>query len=493
MNEIPIKHSILGLLFCFLFQLGFGQQADEEQLRKHVYILASDSLQGRGTGTVGQKKAASYISDQFQAFGIIPLGDHYYDRFDIVSKHVNKVTLKQADKLIFTPWHFFFISNYNHNTSINSSMVFVGYGSEYEIERRGLKGKSLMLLANSPNEAYERINQLQKSYGVQEFFVVFPHPNPQVDMVWRKEFEHQKILLRSKYEQELSYKIKEPWVTLENLDSVNVFYCFENALESVFNKTDKQLFELADSNLNSKEEMLAQLHEAPMTCKMNYYDSLRVVPTENITGFIKGKDTSKTIVLTAHYDHVGIIQGKIHFGADDNASGTATLLEVARLLSIGDKPAYNVQFIAFSAEELGLLGSAEYVKHPFVAHENVVANINMDMVGRWDEKHKNNREFVYLLSAGDHSVDWYKQGVTHAKNLSIKVSKKPGAHEKKVFTYGSDHYSFYQVGVPVVVLFTGLHDDYHTPQDVPQKINFDNMTNIATLLSEMIRQGGMKK
>jgi Zn-dependent M28 family amino/carboxypeptidase len=272
-----------------------------------------------------------------------------------------------------------------------------------------------------------------------------------------------------------------------------VFYGFENVVEPVFGKTDKQLFELAKRNLELADDLLLDFEEKDMQCSVNYYDTLEVLQTENITGYIKGQDTTKTIVLTAHYDHVGIVNGKIHYGADDNASGTAALLETARLLSIGEKPAYNVQFIAFSAEELGLLGSKEYVQHPFISLSQTLVNINMDMVGRWDSRHESNKDFVYLLSAGEHSVNWFKLGKLKAKVLPISVSKKPGAQERNVFTYGSDHFSFFQQGVPVVVVFTGLHDDYHTPRDVPEMINFDNLTNISTLLARMIFSGGEEK
>jgi hypothetical protein len=198
----------------------------------------------------------------------------------------------------------------------------------------------------------------------------------------------------------------------------------------------------------------------------------------------EGPHADETIVVGAHYDHVGFGgQGsgslapwthEVHNGADDNASGTATLLEVARQIATsGKKPQRRIVFMAFTGEERGLLGSAHYTKEPRFPLDNTVAMYNLDMVGRLAD----NKLIVYGTGTAkefDPLVDEL------GKKYEFKITKQPGGFGP------SDHSSFYAKKIPVLHLFTGTHSDYHRPSDDSPKLNIEGMQRIADFLSDIV-------
>jgi Iap family predicted aminopeptidase len=198
----------------------------------------------------------------------------------------------------------------------------------------------------------------------------------------------------------------------------------------------------------------------------------------------EGPLADETIVVGAHYDHLG--RGgagslapwtrDIHNGADDNASGTSALLEVARRLAErGEKPQRRIVFIAFTGEEKGLLGSAHYVRNPAFSLEKTVAMINMDMVGRLtDDK---------LVVYGTGTAEGFEQLVDRLnEEHGFKITKNESG-------YGpSDHTSFYAKGIPVMHLFTGNHRDYHRPSDDSDKVNVEGMRRVTDLVEDIVTQ-----
>ncbi|WP_437185696.1 M20/M25/M40 family metallo-hydrolase [Planctomicrobium sp. SH668] len=208
------------------------------------------------------------------------------------------------------------------------------------------------------------------------------------------------------------------------------------------------------------------------------------VPVKNVIGVLEGEGPLKeeTIVIGAHFDHIG--QGgegsftpeirETHNGADDNASGVAGLLEMARRLGKLNKPLpRRVVFIAFTAEERGLLGSDRYVKEPLFPIENTIAMFNMDMIGRMEDSK------LVVFGTGT-STRWEALVDTGATQHQLLVSKKPEGFGP------SDHASFYGKKIPVLHLFTGTHSDYHRPSDDWEKINFQDIDRIVTFLEEIV-------
>ncbi|WMI66735.1 M20/M25/M40 family metallo-hydrolase [Aestuariibaculum sp. YM273] len=208
--------------------------------------------------------------------------------------------------------------------------------------------------------------------------------------------------------------------------------------------------------------------------------------TCNVIGFIEGNDPelkNEYIVLGAHYDHLGLggpssksdKKNAIHFGADDNASGTAALLEISeKLAAHKDELKRSVIFIAFGAEEQGLLGSKYFTEHPLVPLENIKLMINMDMVGRLNDKKQ-----VYMGGAGT-----FPGGVDFMKDLGVSLGLNPGVHAGSVG--GSDHVSFYKKGISVLGMHTGGHPQYHTPEDTLEFINLPGEKMVCEYIFQTI-------
>lgn len=211
----------------------------------------------------------------------------------------------------------------------------------------------------------------------------------------------------------------------------------------------------------------------------------------NVGGILKGTNLShEYIVLSAHYDHLGIGKEGVYHGADDNASGTATLLEIARIFSKfkkdGFPPKRNIIILFFAAEEKGLLGSEYFVEHPPIPLQNVISNLNVDMVGRIDEKHQKEKvnEYVYIIGSNFISNDLHEiNEKINQKYVNLTLDYEYNSKLDKLrLYYRSDHYNFAKNHIPVIFYFSGLHDDYHKVTDTYDKIVYDKTLKIAHLI-----------
>jgi Zn-dependent M28 family amino/carboxypeptidase len=208
----------------------------------------------------------------------------------------------------------------------------------------------------------------------------------------------------------------------------------------------------------------------------------------NIWAYIEGSEKpNEIIVISAHYDHVGIKNGEIHNGADDDGSGTVALLEIAQAFQIakneGHGPKRSILFIHMTGEEHGLLGSSFYSQNPLFPLANTVTDINIDMIGRHDEFHNDSSNYVYLIGSDYLSTDLYNICEDANKNfvhmaLDYKFNDKKDPNR---FYYRSDHYNFAKNGIPSVFLFNGVHVDYHKPTDKVEKIEFEALKKRAQL------------
>lgn len=210
--------------------------------------------------------------------------------------------------------------------------------------------------------------------------------------------------------------------------------------------------------------------------------------SENIWAFIEGSEKpEEVIVISAHYDHIGIKNGEVFNGADDDGSGTVALLEIAQAFQVakkeGNGPKRSILFLHVTGEEHGLLGSNYYTQNPLFPLANTIADINIDMIGRHDEFHNDSSNYVYLIGSDYLSTDLYNICEAANKNyvklfLDYKYNDKTDPNR---FYYRSDHYNFAKNGIPSVFLFTGVHADYHKASDEVDKIEFDALTKRTQL------------
>jgi hypothetical protein len=206
----------------------------------------------------------------------------------------------------------------------------------------------------------------------------------------------------------------------------------------------------------------------------------------NVLGRLAGRERSRTVVVGAHYDHLGHggdgslapdLQGEVHNGADDNASGTAVVLEMARLLGAGPPPEGDVVFALWSGEELGLLGSEHWARQPTTALEDVVCNLNLDMVGRAGDG------VLTVLGAGtaDPLAAWLEEAGAAAQ-LELRINRSGQG------IGGSDHQTFLKREIPAVHLFSGLHEDYHKPSDDLERFEVEGARRVVVLGLELLRR-----
>ncbi len=216
---------------------------------------------------------------------------------------------------------------------------------------------------------------------------------------------------------------------------------------------------------------------------LNAKRNLNLPDSENIWAFIEGSDKKdEIVVISAHYDHVGIKNGEIYNGADDDGSGTVALMEIARVFQKakedGNGSRRSILILHVTAEEVGLHGSRYYSENPLFPLANTVADVNIDMIGRRDELHKDSNNYVYVIGSDYLSTDLYNicENANTKHGLLTLDYKYNDKNDKNRFYYRSDHYNFAKNGIPSVFLFSGVHEDYHKPTDDVDKIEFDAVT-----------------
>lgn len=202
--------------------------------------------------------------------------------------------------------------------------------------------------------------------------------------------------------------------------------------------------------------------------------------SENVIAIIEGEEIpDEYIVISAHYDHLGVRNGKIYNGADDDGSGTVAVMEIAEAFKKaalkGHRPKRSIIFLHFTGEEKGLLGSKYYTENPIYALDKTIANLNIDMIGRRDDAHKNNPDYVYLIGSDRLSSELHQiseDANTTYTNLDLDY-KYNAEDDPNRFYYRSDHYNFAKFDIPVIFYFNGVHADYHMPTDTVDKIEYD--------------------
>ncbi|WP_117881221.1 M28 family metallopeptidase [Aureibaculum luteum] len=239
---------------------------------------------------------------------------------------------------------------------------------------------------------------------------------------------------------------------------------------------------LGISATNSEGNYLQEIPEP-------YFKGSAKSSSENVVAYIKGTEKpDEYVVISAHYDHVGVKGGKVYNGADDDASGTTAVLEIAKAfqkaVKTGNGPKRSVVFLHVTGEEIGLYGSKYYTENPIFPLENTIVDLNMDMIGRIDEKHKETPEFVYLIGADKLSTELHE--ISEAVNEKYtKLALDYTYNDEKDpnrFYYRSDHYNFAKNNIPVIFYFNGVHEDYHKDTDTPDKIRYDLLQKRAQLV-----------
>jgi hypothetical protein len=470
-----------------------------ERMKNDVTFLAADEREGRAPGTKGIEAAADYIAGVFKSAGLKPApgAEGYFQPFPIGGTPVlrekqvvefagpNERSLVEKFKQDFNP-----LTIGRSGAVQNVPIVFAGYGITARDDSHKLdyddyasvdvKGKAVLIIRHEPQQnddasPFAGKQMTRFSYFEHKVTNAFRHGAAAVLLV------NDLAGLKGETDRLLGYTAAGgdafSNVPVVMLKRSSVDKLLSEAGEPSLTEVEHQI----DADLKPRSRVLKG-----WTLSADIGIETTAIDTKNVIGVLEGAGplAQETVVVGGHYDHLGrggltsgslaFLSREIHNGADDNASGTSMVMELARRLGARpDPPARRVVFMAFSGEERGLLGSQYYVEHPLFPLKSTVMMINCDMVGRLDAKND-----LQMVGTGTTAgIDALVDGLGKSSGLAIK--KITGLSDG---FGGSDHQSFYARDVPVLFAFTGVHRDYHRPTDDSNLINYPGMARIADYL-----------
>ncbi len=444
------------LILCFAFDAATQSDSMNGDLlstfKYHVYYLSDDSLEGRGTATEGEKKASAYIAHQFKSIGLKPAGadGSYLAPFDFIDGRL----IGENNKLIaggkaFTLDKDYYPLAFSSNANISGQCVNAGYGIV------------------APDLKYDDYGKIKKATG-KIFLINVSTPSGDSP--------------HSKFGRYLDLRIRAEAAISKGAAGI-IFYSTEDSIDNPAQMLDKNIHALSVPVVFMKNHAWDDIQEVN---KLQAELSTELIIIEktgnNVAGWIDNR-AATTVVLGAHYDHLGFGgkstgslhrgESAIHNGADDNASGVAMITELARKLKSSELNNNNYVIVAFSGEELGLYGSKQFVNFMGDDIKKVNYMLNFDMVGR--------------LDTADRKIEVNGYGTSPAWQVVMNIPTDRITIKTSASGIGpSDHTSFYLKDIPVLHFFTGAHQDYHKPSDDALLVNYDGMVSIFNLTYALV-------
>ena len=461
------------------YRRGFSSVRQRE-LRAWVEFLASPELEGREPGTAGYRTASRYVATELQAYGFSGGGDDgtYFQNFDMVRYTLegekSRLSVQAAGTpAVDIPLDGEISADTFAKVHWSGPWIFAGYGEAGDIDgvdtfhgiREALGGKleSATAIVFKPRHEHVPLGLLARHYGVRRLLVIDGGHKGRIR-------RRQAVRPRYRYEE------------MFDNDGLDVVYASKTVVEALLRQAGRDLATL--EKMAAPPTFVLEGVEVELKLEQTEH-SYR---TRNVVGVLEGADPefrNEYITAGAHLDHVGRRGDDIFFGADDDGSGCATLLALARAYAEnGRRPRRSLLLLFYSVEEIGLHGSRYYVDHPTVPLENIVINFNLDMVGRNEEKKddrpEDNVDTMHLVGSRRHSLElepWIRR-LNDGRGIGLKFEMD---EDDNVYRR-SDHYNFAEKGIPVTFFFGGFHPDYHKTTDTPDKINYEKLVKISRLL-----------
>ena len=475
------------------FSYKIASTITEKELTEHLSTLSSDAYEGRETGSQGIEKAANYITSNFQHLNLpqVGKGESYFQKVAFTFTSWTKSVLilgNQKLKLLRD-----FVAFPEHSFSQNledTDIVFLGYGIDdtnySDYKNIDISGKAIMvfdgeprskdgvsIITGSPNLSEWSKNHLLKSQTAKEkgasMLIIISNDLKKIIDDNRRRIVNRVTQLGTFNE--------------SNLNGVNTIFISPKIAEDV-------LVEWRDSIIDNRNKLISTGQgnlQVSLNDKMTFQSEVKrsFVEGNNLLGYIEGGELKdELVIVSAHYDHVGTKGGEVYNGADDNASGTTAVLELAEAFAIakrlGFPPKRSVLFLLVTGEEKGLLGSEFYSENPIFPISKTIANINIDMVGRWGKEYEQdkNQPYIYVIGSDRISQDLHdiNESVNNTYSKLLLDYKYNDEKDPNRFYYRSDHYNFAKKGIPAIFFFNGVHNDYHRLTDTIDKIDFSLMT-----------------
>ena len=529
--------SICTIMLCNIAMAQTGLDAgmkiiNEKSVEAQLEFLSSDWMEGRETGKKGGYLAADYIASVFKMAGLEPCGDKawtnvtrkermegkhavqytsYFQDFALVElkstdNHKLKLVTKEKEGISGTNFIYKtdFVAYYpEFSQEINAPVVFAGYGFQDKDKKyddfKGIdiKGRIVMIMEGYPGhkdtassaykkyapegkygDYYMRRDKINKAKEAGALGILIFDKNANIPSSWGNNypFRYNYDFFEGDELPEHFYdsRLLLPKDTMENTSPV--FQISGRLATEILKGTGIDLDKFEEEamiNYKSGSKIIKD-----KTIRLATKVETNIIRSRNVLGMLKGKDTTRSVVIGAHYDHVGKYNGYVYNGADDNASGTVAVMELARAFALsGEKPEMNIIFAAWTGEEKGLLGSEYFANNPVVPIEQIEFAVNYDMISR-DEKDdtlKNKVDLTYSMEHPEYESISGEICTGFELNLDVnyKAKKNPGG--------GSDFASFSKKNIPILTYMAGMHEDYHTPFDHVDKTNIPKMTAIIKL------------
>ncbi len=477
----------------------FDETITIEGLKNDLTVIASDEFEGRQTGEEGIEKATEYITQRYAELGLEPVGDNgTYEQFydlnapsiesysylvtDAEGNYISETSLNKQETGDF-------VTIFGGNDDVSGQIVFAGLGMSNGDDINHLPDvvadKWLMVLFDR-QKTNQRALQSVLSSGAAGVILIMDYQDPsgfstsagQVQSRLGSTGRMSLAYLQNGTSRSTAWNRIHPELAAKILDvdgASGLTDLVSSISQNPASFTPKQL----DFNLS---------HDVSV--------NENTVKASNIVAYLEGSDPvlkNEVVVLSAHHDHVGIGRpdstgDTIYNGADDDGSGTVALLHTAQAMKAakeaGAGPKRSVLFLHVSGEEMGLLGSRYYSDHPIFPIENTIANINIDMIGRVDKEHQENKDYIYviggeIISSGIDSV----LRVANQQTVNLDLSDRYNdLNDPNQFYRRSDHWNFGRLGVPFIFFFNGVHADYHRPSDSVDKIEWEQLVKRTQLV-----------
>lgn len=475
--------SIKTLFFSVLFIIsvkGYNQEVDycHTDFKSHIKYLASEKLKGRYPGTEGDSLAAYYIFSEFKKAGLD------LNKYDGLQKFTVTAGIEPGENNVlsingnhYSIFEDFIPVSFSANSELSAEVVFAGYGFSIntddfiwdDYKDIDLKGKWVMILRGDPEPDVADSPFAQVAGDRDKVFLAQDKGAAGVILVSGEKFDQQDNI-----------RIIN---TNQGRVRIPVIHIKRTVADKILFKSGKTINSIENQIINDRK---AVSFNSGTSVKAITDLNINEVVTYNVVASLIVNKKNDYIVIGAHYDHLGMggegsssrrpLEHAIHYGADDNASGVAALIEIAKILQMNKQNLnYNYIFVAFGAEEKGLLGSKFFVENPPVPINSIISMINLDMIGRMKDDNS-------LQIGGVGTAEEFKN-ILNKKNLKYDLKLI-----KSYEGYGpSDHAPFYASDIPVLFFSTGAHLDYHTPKDSEDRINYNGMKMAVSYIFDVIK------
>lgn len=488
-----MKTNIKYFLLIFIFSIGCVIQGDKDknpeitktEIKTHIEFLASDELQGRFTGSEGCREAADYIADEFDNYGLEPLFDgKFLQSFPFISGlelgNKNSLSLEiNGNKLSLELEQNFITAPFSGTKKVEGQIVFTGYGISapklnYD-DYAGIDVKDKIVLVMRYNPEYDNPHSKFDEYSTFR----------QKATVARDKGAKGIIFVNGHFPKDDDDKLIEfRYDRGSLLKDISAIHIKREYVDQLFKSKGLDFSEYQKSISETKTPMSFEFEKSKI---LNLETEVNEIEKQswNVAGYLEGSDPklkNEYVVIGGHFDHLGygetgsLYRGsdkQIHNGADDNASGTTGVLELAeKFSSMKNNLKRSMIFVTFSGEELGLLGSNYFVNSSVIPANQMISMINLDMIGRLDEEKK-------LVVHGTGTSTIWKDLLNNKNSYDLKLTFNDEGFGP------SDHSSFYGKQIPVLFFFTGTHTDYHRPSDDAEKINYDGQENVVRFVYDV--------